>query len=225
MAHDTDHDPARSPRRRHDAARRPRGGPAGHDPEALHAQISTPTRPCSPSRCRARTEGRYQIEQIIGFDRLEAALGKERAVGGERPLLEGVRSGDLDLVIVAPPLGDYVPEADVFYVPFLFRDYAHARAVLDGPIGQDILGKLPAHGLVGLAWTEAGFRHLANSKRPIRSPEDLKGLKLRTPKNPVVDRSLPHPRRGGRADALARRSSTRWRKAPSMAWRPTSTRS
>ena len=77
-------------------------------------------------------------------------------------------------------LGDYVPEAKVLLLPFLFRDYAHARAVLDGPIGQDILGRLPAHGMVGLAWTEGGFRDMANSKRPIRRPEDLKGLKLRT---------------------------------------------
>ena len=83
-------------------------------------------------------------------------------------------------------LGDYVPEAWVFLVPFLFRDYAHARAVLDSPIGQDVLARFPAHGLVGLAWSEQGFRHLTNSKRPIRTPEDLKGLKLRTPQNPIV---------------------------------------
>jgi TRAP-type C4-dicarboxylate transport system substrate-binding protein len=135
----------------------------------------------------SRTEGRYQIEPIIGFESLEAALGKERAAGGERALLEGARSGELDLVVCsAYPLGDYVPEMNVFFVPFLFRDYAHARAVPDGAIGQDILSKLPAHGMVGLAWLENGVRHVANSKRPIRMPEDLKGLRLRTPQNPVV---------------------------------------
>jgi tripartite ATP-independent transporter DctP family solute receptor len=134
-----------------------------------------------------RTGGRCEIEQIIGFDALEAALGKERAAGGERALLEGLQSGELDLVICSSNfLGDYVPEAQVFFIPFLFRDYAHARAVLDGPIGQDILGKLTAHGMVGLAWTEAGFRYLVNSKRPIRSPENLKGLRLRTPQNAIV---------------------------------------
>jgi TRAP-type transport system periplasmic protein len=121
-----------------------------------------------------RTGGRYQIEPIIGFDGLEAALGKERAAGSEVELLKGARTGELDLVIVTWAIGDYVPEANVFLLPFLFRDYGHARAVLDGPIGQDILGKLPAHGLVGLAWTEAGFRYVANSKRPIRGPEDLR---------------------------------------------------
>jgi TRAP-type C4-dicarboxylate transport system substrate-binding protein len=135
----------------------------------------------------SRTGGRYQIEPIIGFDRLEAALGKERAVGGERTLLEGARSGELDLVVCgALPVGDYVPEAHVFLLPFLFDDYVHARAALDGAVGQDMLGKLPAYGLVGLAWTEAGFRHVANGMRPIRSPEDLRGLRLRTAQNPVV---------------------------------------
>jgi TRAP-type transport system periplasmic protein len=132
------------------------------------------------------TGGRYQIESIIGFDGLEAALGEERAAGSEVELLKGARSGELDLVIVSWAIGDYVPEANVFLLPFLFRDYPHARAVLDGSIGQDILGKLPAHGLVGLAWTEAGFRYVANSKRQIRGPEDLKGLRLRTGKSPVL---------------------------------------
>src|SRR3954449_10003383 len=65
-----------------------------------------------------RTGGRYQIEQFNGFDALEAALGKERAAGGERTLLEGVRNGDLDLVVCsAYLLSDYVPEANAFFVP------------------------------------------------------------------------------------------------------------
>jgi TRAP-type C4-dicarboxylate transport system substrate-binding protein len=101
-------------------------------------------------------------------------------------LLKGARSGEFDLVIVTWANGDYVPEANVCLLPFLLGDYAQARAALDGPIAQDILGKFPAHGLVGLAWTEAGFRYVANSKRPIRTPDDLRGLRLRTGKNPVL---------------------------------------
>jgi TRAP-type transport system periplasmic protein len=134
-----------------------------------------------------RTGGRYEIEPITGFDRLEAELGKERAAGGEPALLQGVRSGELDLVVCsAGQLGDYVPETQVFFVPFLFRDYGQARAVLDGPIGQDILGKLAAHGMVGLAWTEAGLQYVVNSKRPIRTPEDLKGLRFRVGVNAII---------------------------------------
>jgi tripartite ATP-independent transporter DctP family solute receptor len=134
-----------------------------------------------------RTAGRYQVEQIIGFDVLTAALGEERAAGGEQALLEGARNGDLDLVIVASTSAiDIIPELQVLDLPFLFRDYTHARAVLDGPIGRDILAKSPANGPIGLAWTENGFRHLTNSKRPVRTPEDLKGLRLRTPKSSIM---------------------------------------
>jgi tripartite ATP-independent transporter DctP family solute receptor len=133
------------------------------------------------------TEGRYRIETISGFDMLEAALGKERAAASERALVEGAQKGDLDLVVTSsPPVGNYVPETQVFDIPFLFRDAAHARAVLDGPIGRDILARFPGQGLVGLAWTENGLRHLTNSKRPVRTPEDLKGLKLRTQENAVI---------------------------------------
>jgi TRAP-type C4-dicarboxylate transport system substrate-binding protein len=138
------------------------------------------------SEVPTRTEGRYQIEAIIGFDMLEAALGKERADGGEVALLKGAQSGELDLVVVSYAIGDYVREVNVFLLPFLFGGYADARATLDGPIGQEILGRLPPHGLVGLAWSEGGFHYIANSKRPIRSPDDLIGVRLRTGKNPVL---------------------------------------
>ena len=66
-----------------------------------------------------------------------------------------------------------------------FRDYAHARKTLDGSIGQEILAKFPAKGIIGLAWAENGFRHVSNSKRAVNNPHDLKRLKLRTMKNPV----------------------------------------
>src|SRR3954453_16006394 len=120
-----------------------------------------------------RTGGRYRIETISGLDRLEAALGKERMAGGDRALVEGVQKGDLDLAVMSGgPVANSVPEMQIYNVPFLFRDYPHARAVVDGPIGQELLARFPAYGLVGLAWSEQGFRHLTNSKRPVRTPED-----------------------------------------------------
>lgn len=80
---------------------------------------------------------------------------------------------------------NFVPETKILDVPFLFRDKAHARAVLDGPIGQEMLGKFDAKGFKALAWAENGFRHMTNSKRDVKAPEDLKGLKMRTMENPV----------------------------------------
>jgi TRAP-type C4-dicarboxylate transport system substrate-binding protein len=127
------------------------------------------------------------IEQFIGFDALTAELRKERAAGGEHALLDGVHKGALDLTTIASvsATGHY-PEMEVFDVPFMFRDYAHARAVLDGPIGRDLLAKTPSGGPLLLACSENGFRHLTNNTRPVRTPEDVKGLKLRTPKSPVM---------------------------------------
>jgi tripartite ATP-independent transporter DctP family solute receptor len=80
---------------------------------------------------------------------------------------------------------NFVPEVAILDIPFLMRDYPHARAVLDGPIGQEMLTKFPAKGIVALAWGENGFRHMTNSKRPLNGPDDLKGLKMRTMENPV----------------------------------------
>jgi TRAP-type C4-dicarboxylate transport system substrate-binding protein len=89
-------------------------------------------------------------------------------LGGEAKwrCLRGVQSGDLAIRAV----GDYVREATVFLLPLLFGGTPDARAALDGPIGQEILSKLPAHGLVGLARTEGGLPYIAKSKSPIQSP-------------------------------------------------------
>jgi tripartite ATP-independent transporter DctP family solute receptor len=70
-------------------------------------------------------------------------------------------------------------------IPFLFRDYDHARKVMDGPIGQDILSKFPSKGIIALGWTENGFRHMTNNKHPIVKPSDAAGLKMRTMENKV----------------------------------------
>ena len=80
---------------------------------------------------------------------------------------------------------NFVPDVAIFDIPFLFRDYAHARAVLDGPIGQDMLTKFDAKGIKALAWGENGFRHMTNNKHPVNTPDDLKGLKMRTMENPI----------------------------------------
>ncbi len=107
-------------------------------------------------------------------------------LGGERDLIEGAQIGSVDMVITSTgPLGNFVPEVYALDLPFLFRDYDHARKVLDGEIGDELLAKVNEQNLVGLAWTENGFRHVTNSQRPVLTPEDLAGLKLRTMENKV----------------------------------------
>ncbi|HQY29489.1 MAG TPA: TRAP transporter substrate-binding protein [Burkholderiaceae bacterium] len=121
------------------------------------------------------TQGRYKCQHFANS-----------SLGGEREMIEAVQLGTQDVVNTSTgPVGNFVPEVKIVDIPFLFRDYAHARKVLDGQIGQDILGKFPSKGLVALAWTENGFRHMTNSVRPIVKPEDAKGLKMRTMENKV----------------------------------------
>jgi len=122
-----------------------------------------------------RTGGRYKVQTFYSA-----------ALGAERESVEAVQLGTLDLTLTSTgPLPNFVPEVAILDIPFLFRDYAHARAVLDGPIGAELLAKFPAKGMVGLAWAENGFRHMTNSKHPVNLPEDLKGLKMRTMENPI----------------------------------------
>lgn len=121
------------------------------------------------------SNGKFTIEQFPA-----------NALGGEREMVEGAQIGTVDLVITSTgPVGNFVPETLITDIPFLFRDYEHAHAVLDGPIGQEILAAFPEHNLIGLAWGENGFRNLTNNVRPVRTPEDAAGLKVRTMENQV----------------------------------------
>lgn len=108
------------------------------------------------------------------------------ALGGEREVIEGLQLGTIDVAIVSTGATlNFVPKTGVFDIPFLFRDLKHARTVLDGPIGKDLLAEFPKRGLVALAWGEQGFRQLTNNVRPVVTPEDAKGLKIRTTENPI----------------------------------------
>jgi tripartite ATP-independent transporter DctP family solute receptor len=98
-----------------------------------------------------------------------------------------VQLGTIDLAfITGAPLPNILPEVGVFNIPFLFRNVAHAHAVLDGPIGDSYRQMLSGKDLVALAWGENGMRHITNSKHPIATPDDLKGLKLRVPQSQVM---------------------------------------
>ncbi|MGN6098721.1 MAG: TRAP transporter substrate-binding protein [Bosea sp. (in: a-proteobacteria)] len=118
--------------------------------------------------------------------RIEIRLHPGGALGGDREVLEGLQIGTVDLTVPSTSvIANFVPEVQVFDIPFLFRDFDHAQAVLDGPIGQEILAKFKAKGLQGLAFGGIGFRQLTNSKRPVNGPEDVKGLKIRTQENQI----------------------------------------
>jgi len=111
----------------------------------------------------------------------DGQLGK-----GERELLEAIQQGSIDMYVGSTgPLGGFAPSVQILDIPFLFRDYVHVDKVLDGPIGQALLADLDKVQMKGLAFWENGFRTLTNSRKVIKTPEDAKGLKIRTMENPV----------------------------------------
>jgi tripartite ATP-independent transporter DctP family solute receptor len=128
------------------------------------------------SRIKDATGGSIEIRVFPG-----GQLGK-----GEREVLEGMQIGSIDLAVTATgPISGFSPSMMVLDLPFLFRDYRHVDAVLDGPIGRRLLDNLEQSRLKGLAFFENGFRNFTNSARPLLKPEDFKGLKFRTMENPV----------------------------------------
>ena len=138
------------------------------------------------------------VEAVVRLGKkLEAATGGRLSIqmypsmqlGGEKEMIEQAQVGALAMArISVGPMGPLVPELNVFNLPFMFRDDTHMEKVIDGPIGDELLKKLSDHataGLIGLCWMNAGTRNVYNSKKPVRSLDDLKGLKIRMMGNPV----------------------------------------
>lgn len=107
-------------------------------------------------------------------------------LGGEREAVENIQFGNIDLTFVSSaPVASFAPAFFAFDIPFLFADRAQAYEILDGEIGQEIMATLEPAGMVGVAYWENGFRQLTNSRKVIRTPDDLAGFKMRTMENEV----------------------------------------
>jgi tripartite ATP-independent transporter DctP family solute receptor len=121
--------------------------------------------------------------------RLSVQMYPSMQLGGEKETLEQTQIGAVQLLRVsAGSVGPIVDEINVVNMPFLFRNTAHAEKIMDGPIGQELLDKITANanaGLVALCWMDSGARSLYNTKRPIKTVEDIKGLKFRVIGNPI----------------------------------------
>jgi tripartite ATP-independent transporter DctP family solute receptor len=116
-----------------------------------------------------RTEGRVSIRQYPG-----GQLGEEKDTL-ELTIFGGV---DINRVSIAP-LNTIAPETIVPTLPFLFRSIEHFRSALSGPPGETVLNSLAAHGLIGLCYYESGARSFYTKSRPINTPSDLRGQKIR----------------------------------------------
>ncbi|MDR1978791.1 MAG: TRAP transporter substrate-binding protein [Synergistaceae bacterium] len=107
-------------------------------------------------------------------------------LGNERDLVEGLQLGTLEMTLISTaPLAGFTSDFLVFDLPFIFSDVKTARACVDSEIGQKMLDQLSSQGIVGLCFFENGFRSVTNSKKPIVTPEDLSGMKIRTMENPI----------------------------------------
>ena len=115
--------------------------------------------------------------------KVEVQVFPSSQLGNQRDLVEGTQFGTIDFTMTSTAvLGNFLPQAAVFDLPFIFRDVQHAYKALD-TVGMEIAEKL--QGMKLLAYYENGVRHMTNSKRPIRKPEDMKGLKIRVMEQPI----------------------------------------
>ena len=122
------------------------------------------------------TNGKYKLQMFPSMQ-----------LGGEKEMIEQAQVGALQIArISVGPMGPIVDELNVFNMPFVFRDEAHMRKVIDGPIGAEMLGKLSNSSarLIALGWMDAGTRNVYSDK-PVTKPADLKGMKIRMMGNPL----------------------------------------
>jgi TRAP-type transport system periplasmic protein len=116
---------------------------------------------------------------------VEITIYPANQLGNDAAMINGVRGGTIDIVSSgASNYNGIVANTAAMELPFVFRSAQHAYGVLDGPIGSGVLNELAPHGLKGLAYWENGWRAFTNNKRPIKTPEDVKGLKIRSTGNP-----------------------------------------
>ena len=107
-------------------------------------------------------------------------------LGSERDLIEGLQLNTIHFAFVtSAPLSGFTNAYNVFDLPFLFENVEEARQFMDSQYGVRILASLENDGIIGLGFGENGFRHITNSRRPIVTPEDLRGIRIRTMENPI----------------------------------------
>jgi tripartite ATP-independent transporter DctP family solute receptor len=171
------------------------------------AGLTTSLTPLSPAHAQTKSVFKASDVQPVGYPTVVATenLGKKLAaatdgrlsvqmypsmqLGGEKETIEQTQIGAIQLLRVSVgSMGPIVDDINVVNMPFLFRNTAHAEKMMDGPIGQELLDKItasPNANLVALCWMDSGARSLYNTKRPIKSIEDVKGLKFRVIGNPI----------------------------------------
>ena len=139
----------------------------------------------NPRHIAADMFANWVSEQTKG--QVKIRLFPNETLGSDKQMTEMAASGTLDMVITAPGVAaSYEPKLAVFEFPFLFSSMDKVGKLLDGPIGDELAKDLPAKGIRILGYWDNGLRQITNSKKPIAQPDDLKGLKIRTPENKMT---------------------------------------
>jgi tripartite ATP-independent transporter DctP family solute receptor len=126
---------------------------------------------------KERTQGRINMKLYPGVSLIQGDQTRE---------FSALRQGVIDMAVGSTiNWSPQVKELNLFSLPFLMPDYAAIDALTQGEVGKKIFATLDKGGVVPLAWGENGYRELTNSKRPIKSPEDLKGMKIRVVGSPI----------------------------------------
>ncbi|AVS89667.1 MULTISPECIES: DctP family TRAP transporter solute-binding subunit [Paracidovorax] len=129
------------------------------------------------NKVRERTQGRINIKLYPGVSLIQGDQTRE---------FSALRQGVIDMAVGSTiNWSPQVKALNLFSLPFLFPDYASVDAVTQGEVGKSLFQTLDKAGVVPLAWGENGYREISNSKRPIKSPADLKGLKIRVVGSPL----------------------------------------
>ena len=137
-------------------------------------------------RSVATAEFARLVESKTGGQVAVNVAGSEQ-LGNDVAMLTSLRTGALDLSANSQgAAASLVPELAALGLPFLFGNAGEAVKVLQGPVGRELSSKFQALGIVVLDWWDNGIRQVSNSKKPIETPADLQGMKIRTPADPVT---------------------------------------
>ena len=118
--------------------------------------------------------------------KMKAKVFTGGTLGGDAQVISSLQGGTIDVTVVSTGLlQGMATEFGLFYLPLVFEDVREADAVLDGPLGQKLLDKLPEKRLIGLCYWEHGYRNVTNSKREIAKWEDIQGMKIRVIQIPI----------------------------------------
>lgn len=140
------------------------------------------------------TQGAYRFAELVKEKtggKIEIQVNAGGILGDEKSVIEQMQFGGVDFARVSvSPLSEFVPKLNVLQMPYLYAGADHMWKVLEGDIGDDFLDSFDGSDLVALSWYDAGARSFYNSEKPIRKPEDLKGMKIRVQESVMMGRMI-----------------------------------